>query len=330
MNGGQRMRDTDYAFAVARIRANETKLLVSADVERLISASSLKECTEILKSKGYSFENENGEDFSLALEKQQKALWTLLNEAAPDREQLKVFCVQNDYFNLKAALKAMIAGKSANGLFAYPTSLDLDALQKAVESHEFSLLPGEMGACAKEAYEAAWRTENGQSADVIIDKAALTAILAEAKKSSCKMLTEIAVYLCACADIKIAYRSAKAQKSLDFVENALAEVDGIDKKELAAAAAKSTDAVLSYLQKTPFSKEGDLLSKSFAAFEKQCDDKIIELAGKAKYVFFGFEPLAAYYFAKTAELKTVRLILCSKQAKADEETIRERVRALYV
>lgn len=330
MNGGQKMKDTDYAFAVARIRANENKLLTSSDVERLISAETFKECIDLLKSKGYSFEDENGENFSLALEKQKKALWTLLNEAAPDKEQLKVLCVQNDYYNLKAALKAMICEKSAKGLFAYPTSLDLAALEKAVESHEFSALPGVMGECAKEAYETACRTENGQSADIIIDKAALTAVLSESKKSSCEMLREIAVHLCACADIKIAYRSAKAKKSFEFIESALADVDGIDTKELAKAAATDTGAVLEYLKRTPFSKEGELLSKSSAAFEKESDDKIIEISKKAKYVFFGFEPLAAYYFAKTAELKTVRLILCSKKAKADEKTIRERVRSLYV
>ena len=51
---------------------------------------------------------------------------------------------------------------------------------------------------------------------------------------------------------------------------------------------------------------------------------------KAKYVFFGFEPIAAYYYAKKAELKTLRVILFAKQAGLDEETIRERVRTLYV
>lgn len=330
MNGGQTMKDTDYAFAVARIRANENRLLTAADVERLVSAADFKECIEILKSKGYVFESENGEDFSLALEKQRKALWTLLSETAPDKAQLKALCVQNDYYNLKAALKSMIAEKSANELFAYPTTLDVEALEKAMVSHDFSALPGSMGECARLAYETACRTENGQSADIIIDKAALTAILAASKESGCPMLEKIAVYFCACANIKIAYRSAKAKKSLDFVEKALADVDGIDSKELAAAASKGTDEVLEYLKKTPFSKEVELLSKSAAAFEKVCDDKIIEFARDAKYVFFGFEPLAAYYYAKTAELKTVRLVLCSKKSKADEKIIRERVRALYV
>lgn len=324
------MKDTDYAFAVARIRANENSLLTTGDIERLITAASIRECAELLKSKGYTFDDENGEDFFYALEKQRKKLWTLLNETAPEKEQLKVLCVQNDYFNLKAALKAMITGRDAKDLFAYPTSLDLDALQKAVESHEFSSLPGTMGDCAKEAYETACRTENGQSADVIIDKAALTAVLEGSKQSGCEMLVKIAVYLCACADIKIAYRSAKVKKGIDFVEKALVPVDGIDVKELSEAAAKSTGDVLEYLRKTPFSKEAELLDKSSAAFEKGCDDKMIEIVRAAKYVFFGFEPIVAYYFAKTAELKTVRLILCSKKAKADEQTIRERVRTLYV
>ena len=73
-----------------------------------------------------------------------------------------------------------------------------------------------------------------------------------------------------------------------------------------------------------------MLEKSSAAFEKGVDDRVIELMKKAKYVFFGFEPVAAYYYAKTAELKTVRAVLFAKQAGIGEEAIRERVRELYV
>ena len=72
------------------------------------------------------------------------------------------------------------------------------------------------------------------------------------------------------------------------------------------------------------------MAQSFAAFEKSADDHVTELMKRAKYVFFGFEPVAAYYLAVTAELKTVRAVLFAKQAGVTEEKIRERVRALYV
>lgn len=323
------MKDTDYAYAVARIRANERYLLSKSDVERLITAKNLAEAVGALKEHGWNFDGEKGE-IENALEHEQKKLWSLLCESVGDRKQLDVLCVQNDFFNLKAALKCMITGKDVKNFFAFPTSLDLETLVSAFKNHDFELLPFDMQSAAKEAYETACRTENGQSADIIIDKAALKLFLSLSKKSGCELLESIAKYICACADIKIAYRSSAAQKSLAFIENALSGASELDASLLSKAAAKGTEELLEYLEKTPFAKEGELISKSLAAFEKGTDDTVTEMTKKAKYVFFGFEPIAAYYYAKTAELKTVRVILFAKQAGIDEETIRERVRALYV
>lgn len=323
------MKDSDYAYAVARIRANERYLLTSGDIERIVTAKTLDEAIGILKERGRSFDGEKNEIENM-LESEQKKLWSLLCESVSNREQLNVLCVQNDFFNLKAALKCMITGKDASCFFAFPTSLDTEKLISAFKGHDFDLLPDEMKDAAKEAYETACRTENGQSADIIIDKAALKLFLSLSKKSGCDLLEEIADYICVCTDIKIAYRSAMAKKSLAFVENALSGVSALDKTLLAKAAAKGPEELLEYIEKTPYSKEGELISKSLAAFEKGMDDAVTEKAKKAKYVFFGFEPIAAYYYAKEAELKTLRVVLFAKQAGIDEETIRERVRTLYV
>ena len=51
---------------------------------------------------------------------------------------------------------------------------------------------------------------------------------------------------------------------------------------------------------------------------------------KAKYKSFGIEPLIAFYIAKDAEIKNVRIILSCKHNELPPQTIRERVRKLYV
>ena len=45
---------------------------------------------------------------------------------------------------------------------------------------------------------------------------------------------------------------------------------------------------------------------------------------------FGIEPLAAYYIAKEAEIKDIRILTVCKESGADNETITERMRKLYV
>ena len=50
----------------------------------------------------------------------------------------------------------------------------------------------------------------------------------------------------------------------------------------------------------------------------------------AKYKSFGVEPLIAYYIAVETQVKAVRIILSCKYNGLKAETIRERVRKLYV
>ncbi len=324
------MNKTDYAFAVARVRACERYLLSQNDVERLIEARSFSEACSLLGEHGWTFEGD-GAEIENALKSEQKKLFALLSESVGEGSSaLDVLFVQNDFFNLKAALKCTITGKDAMAYFVYPSTLEPTSLVSAMASHDFDSLPPRFASVAAEAYDLACRTENGQDADIIIDKAALNAYASLAKESDCPVLFEAAQYVCDCTDIKVAYRCAKAKKSLSFVKGALSDASALDKTLVSKAASEGTQSLLEYLKTTPYSKEADLISKGLAAFEKGVDDAVIEIMKKAKFVFFGFEPLAAYYYAKVAELKTVRIILVSKQSGIDENTIRERVRTLYV
>ena len=53
------MRETEYAFAVAKVRANESSLLTAADLEGLIAAKDLDAALKLLTDLDYA-------DFSLA------------------------------------------------------------------------------------------------------------------------------------------------------------------------------------------------------------------------------------------------------------------------
>ena len=58
--------------------------------------------------------------------------------------------------------------------------------------------------------------------------------------------------------------------------------------------------------------------------------KVISIAKKSAFTAFGFDPVCAYYYAKLTEMKSVRIILTGLKSGADKESIKERVRALYV
>ena len=323
------MRDNDYAYAVARIRANEGKLLTEAQVLSLAEAPSFDSALQMLQSLGW-LDDASLTEVSAIIASQYDRLWLLLKESLPDLEQCRVLTLLNDFQNLKTALKCMLTDADPARLYVTPTSLDLEALTTRVQTHAFDLLDPPFAEPAKSAYEAACRTESGQSADVIVDAAALQALSDAAKDADSRLLTDVFDFICDSTNMKIAFRCARTGKDISFTEDAVSACAKLDHRLLCAAAVRGEAALHAYLSKTPYADGASLLETSPSAFEKWCDDTVTQLVKRAKYVFFGFDPVVAYYFAKVAEIKSVRMILSGKQGGVPNDTIKERLRALYV
>ena len=183
MKGGTGMKNDDYAYAVARIRANERNLLTNSDVESLIRCKTFDDAAKLLVSKGWTQKSGGDFDVGKAIRENQKKLWALLCECVPNEDSLRIFTVQNDFFNLKAALKSSVEARPSRELFAYPTSLDVDLIERAVERREFSILGDDFAEPLKEACEAAYRTQNGQNVDIILDRAAILCMQRLSEKS---------------------------------------------------------------------------------------------------------------------------------------------------
>jgi V/A-type H+-transporting ATPase subunit C len=192
------------------------------------------------------------------------------------------------------------------------------------------MLPKLMREPAVEAYRALTENSDGQLAEVILDRAVLLAMQSAAKETGNGFMQKYAEELTVCADVKTAYRSAAAGKREAFLEAAIAGSDSFAKEPLIRAALRGTESVISYVEGTQYAELAEALKESSAAFEKLCDDRITELADEARMKCFGAEPLAAYYLAKEAEVRNLRIIFVCKGLGVSEEIIRERTRRLYV
>ena len=69
---------------------------------------------------------------------------------------------------------------------------------------------------------------------------------------------------------------------------------------------------------------------SLTPFEKACDDAVTAVAARAKSVPFGVEAVISYVAAKEIEFTAVRVIMSSRLAGIEGDTIRERLREAYV
>lgn len=323
------MSDTQYTYAVARIRSKELLLLNAQTIEQLLSAKSYDECMHLLADKGWG-DSDSRISSEQLLAKEREKTWDLMGELVDDLSVFDVFLYANDYHNLKAAIKQVCTGSEDFGLYFSYGTIPAKQLYKLVSEHDFYLLPSGMRACAQEAYEALSQTQDGQLCDIIIDKAALDAIYAAGKASGNDLIEKYSELTVAAADIKTAVRCSRTGKSLEFVKRALAECDTLNVTRLAQAAVEGIEAISDYLSGTNYAEAVTALEQSPSAFERWCDNLMIRDIRPQQYISFGIGPLAAYILARENEIKTVRIILSGKLNELPDASIRERVREMYV
>ncbi|MCR4616277.1 MAG: V-type ATPase subunit [Clostridiales bacterium] len=325
-----KIKDTDYAFGVAKIRANELNLLTQVDFDSLIAANDYKSALRILEDKGWAVP-EKSTSFASMLEKFEDDTWQLVCACLPVVSTFDSLILPNDFYNLKAAIKAVFSDLEPNDYFIRPFVTDPALIAEAVTNKKFDILPKHLKDTAVEAYDAVVRVGSGRLADIIIDKASLNTALASAKNSGNQALTDLAELSCACANIKIAFRSAETGRDTEFMLRCMADCDTVDNKRLAFAAADGgREAIAEYLQFTPYSEAGEKLAESAVAFEKWCDDSVMGSIGSKRLAAFGPEPIIGYYLTCLAAVKNVRIILSAKLNGVSSEEIRKRVRNINV
>ena len=158
----------------------------------------------------------------------------------------------------------------------------------------------------------------------------MDAVYEAGKKTDDAIIRDYAESTVAVADIKIAVRSQKTAKSMEFMKIAMAECDSVSIDALMKAALNGMDAIREYLEGTEYKGGAEALKESASAFECWCDNRIIETIRPQLYNPFSIGPVVAYVLARENEIKTVRIILTGKQNELPEESIRERVREMYV
>lgn len=322
------MADKQYVYAVARIRSKELSLLSGAFLEQLTAAKDYDECIQLLMEKGWGEDGVTSAGQLLAVEK--KKTWALINELVDDMSVFDVFLYANDYHNLKAAIKEVRIGDEYPGIFMEQGTVDLKLIRDAIQTREFSNLPAPMRTPAEEAYKALLHTQDGQLCDIIIDKAALDAIYQAGRSSGNEFLELYAELTVAAADIKTAVRASRTGKDRAFLEQALAPCGSLNVARLAQAAIEGVDSIGTYLETTAYADAVEELRRSPSAFERWCDNLLIRKIKPQQYSAFGLGPLAAYILARENEMKSVRIVLSGKLNHLPEESIRERIREMYV
>lgn len=327
-----------YAYAAATVRLHENALLGNDFLEQLLAAKGYDDVRRQLVERGWITADPNEDDEYL--QKQLASSWAMLQEVLPEPHRLDGLILKNDYHNLKAAVKCGFSGQPYEHYLLRPTVYEAQDIAKAVSDRRFDALPdARMPAAAEKAYDVFLRTQDGQYADVYIDTAALVATREAGRRANSPLLNDITELMCVAANVKTALRAARTNKDAHFLDAALCACDTLDKASLAAAALKgdgSESALRACLLTTPYAdcvkaaQNGADAPLSLSGLEKWFDDRIMARLQPVKYTFFGPEPLIAYYLAREAEVRNIRILLSGKRHEVEDSVIRERMRQLYV
>ncbi len=318
----------EFIYAVARIRCKEGKLFSSKNIEQIISMNDAESITRYLVENGWNAPKEGSN--SDILKAEETALWDLMKELTGDLNIFNFLRLPVDFLNLKAIIKAVYSECEAEYMYSTGGVTDPSLIYKAILSKEYSDLPAHLIDVAQEAVSVLYKTADGQLCDLIIDKACLEAVYEEGKNSSNELIKKYCELYVASGNIKIAVRGSNLQKPLDYIYRSMATCDSLNIKSLSLAATKSFDDICTYLSSTDYKTAVPFIKESVSAFERWCDNYIMDTMRTQKSEPFSIGALIAYIIAKQTEIKAVRLIFTAKVNELDDAVIRERIRNLYV
>ncbi len=317
-----------YTYAVTRIHFKESRLLSMQDFDVLLSAKSYAEIIRSLSDKGIG----DGEtlDYNLILSRETNEIWDLIAELKINMKNFTVFLLKNDFHNLKSAIKSVLTEASPKNIYLKFGTVPIKILETAIKEKNYALLPKAMQTPAEAAANVLLQTKDGQKCDLIIDQATLASIKECGESSSDKLIKEYSEITVALSNIKIALRGNRFLKSAEFIKEAMAKCETIDIDRLSHMAASSYNDMVKYISATPYGGANTAISKSYAEFEKWCDNFIMSKIAPQKSNAFTLAPIFAYVLAKETEIKNLRILLLGKANNLSNKFIKERLRDLYV
>lgn len=332
-----KIREEDYAYATARVRAVEPRLLDSQKMDRLLESPSVSDATKLLAEARYG----EGMDVSEVgwedlLEAEGARVVAFLTDVMPYPELLDVFRLQTDYLQAKRLLKALYQGKDPGAVTGLPGTVPLARLVRSIRDRKPYELPEQLVRTMFDAMDQFGKSGDPRDIDLVLDHGAYRHMSELAGSIGHPFLSETVALTIDMTNIRIFVRGRLIGESVDFLRKALLPGGQLESKRFLDAADKPLESFLESIRMTLF---GDAAWEGFEAFksgkgisilEQKLEDCFMRHVRKAKYVAMGLDPMIGYWLAKETEIRNVRILLTGKVNHLAAEEIREKLRMTYV
>ena len=324
------IRDTDYLAISTRIRAMENGLLSRERMEQLLEARTDEDAAKLLQESGYGdLDASRPEAMDAAIAAVREETFRDLADGAPDTRYLDFFRVRYDYHNAKAAVKASALGTNPEPMFSGLGRVPASELMEA----DLDALPGQLGAAVAEAKEILETTRDPQLSDIALDRRMYADLRDIADETGSAFLQGYVKIMVDAENLRALVRTLRMGRNADFLKGVI--LDGGDIDADSALAVANGASLTELYAPTPLADAAEsgaeaVKGASLTAFEKLCDDAVMEYLTGARFVPFGDAPLVAYLAAKETEYTNLRILLLGRAAGLSADVIRSRLRAGYV
>lgn len=328
----------DYIFADAYIGSFAKNLMNKQDLLRAANAKDLHAIEAILREFGYGEAKEIYEgDIEEFLRREQNKLFDLIYATLPEREELALLLLPFDYHNIKVCLKAQFLGITPDDNYLVSTGhIERHKMLAMLKERNYIQMSTPMKEAVEEAIDVFGRGGDPQDIDIVMDKACYREMIEKANESGVEFLIGLVKMQIDLLNIKDFVRIRRMGMPWTFFKKIALDSGNIPIEVLINSwdepYSQVADKFDSYGFKEVILEGTSKLQETggFTAFEKLCEDRLMEYNKQAKYVSFGIEPIVGYWNAKETEIDNLRIILLGKKIGLSPEEIVERLREPYV
>lgn len=335
--------DTDYGFAVGKVRVLETRLLDKPFLEGLLESVNLETAINKLQQTDYMGFLKEPSKWERGLESHYNYILEMFAQIVPEPELIRLFRLRYDFHNIKILLRQKLIGQAEplstaselgklEGLIDLGT-ISLKVLQDTISKERYSLLPPHIARVILDTWQKVSKDKDPQLITILLDRWLYHTLFREAEKLSLFLerffSTWIDLY-----NIKTFFRAKKLEMGKEFFDNYFLHHGTIDRYQFERFYEDSVPDIVERLVTSRYFEVVEVLlstwalDRSLLRIDKAVDDFITKILRPARLMAFGIEPIVSYIWAKDMELKNIRLILTAIQFGLDKSWIRQHIREI--
>lgn len=322
--------EREYVFASSLIKASDAKGTARDRLARFRECAD-RESLRAAAAEAFGVSAENVYDEAI------NAAVTQVKSVIPDFSTVAPLLYKYDCANIKIAIKCKIRRISPDALLFSCGTVPPETVIAAVETEDFSSIPGEMGKGAEKALAAYRKTGEVRAVDLITDVACFADMKSAADESGCELTKKIVALRADGTNLISAMRigasglpsdAAAALFERAFVPGGnmpasdfcSAESGIFDSEKVSQYAAGSTSETV---------KTAAKCSDADAA-ARVIDEAVLTACAEYKFKPFGPEVAVSLIAVREAEITNCRIIEAAFGSENREEAVGERLRVAYV